>query len=111
MKTLVVYFSRSGHKEQIAREFAERLNADLEEVREKRDQAGIWGYCRSALQVLFRQAAPNLAAKHDSSGYDTVIIGTPVWIQQPAPPVRTNLQQLASSFKQGSTLSSWTQYE
>jgi flavodoxin len=99
MKTLVVYFSRSGHTEHIAREIGERLNADLEEISETRQRAGILGSCRSALQVLFRQAAPIITARHDPADYDTVIMGTPVWIQQPAPPVRTYFRQHASSYK------------
>jgi hypothetical protein len=47
MKTLVVYFSRSGHTRQVAREIASRCGADLEAIREERGRAGLLGYWRS----------------------------------------------------------------
>jgi flavodoxin len=99
MKTLVVYFSRSGHTAQVAREIAQRMGADVEEIREARQRAGIWGYCRSALQVLTRAQTPIEPSRYDPAGYDNIVLGTPVWIQRPAPPVVTYARRHAASFK------------
>lgn len=100
MKTLVVYFSRSHHTEQIAKEIAKRCGADLEEVREERSRTGLLGYWRSAWEVLRHADAPIQPPIQDPADYDLVIIGTPVWVQQPAPPVRTYARQYARRFKQ-----------
>jgi len=100
MKTLVVYFSRSGHTEQVAGEIARRCSADLETIREARDRTGVWGYCRAAWDALVRAAPPVLAPVRDPAQYDLVVIGTPIWNFQLAPPVRSYAKQQAARFKQ-----------
>lgn len=99
MNTLVVYFSRSGHTQQMAREIAQRCGADLEEIREQDARAGVWGYWRSGWQVLTRAEPPVLPTNRDPAAYDTVVIGTPIWISHPAPPVRTWLKRNAPRIK------------
>ena len=60
MRTLIVFYSRSGHTRQLAQELVTRCGADLEEIREVRSREGFFGYCRSAL----RQAALGDAHSH-----------------------------------------------
>jgi flavodoxin len=100
MKTLVVYYSRSGHTKQMAREIAHKCRADLEPIREERDRSGLWGYWVSAWQSLVHEAAPILPTQRDPSQYDLVVIGTPVWDWCLAPPVRSYALRHASRFKQ-----------
>ncbi len=100
MRTLIVFYSRSGHTRQLAQELATRCSADLEEIREANSREGFFGYCRSALQVLTRELPPILSPVKNPADYDTVIIGTPVWLQRPAPPVLTYLTQNAATLKQ-----------
>ncbi|WP_372524859.1 flavodoxin family protein [Piscinibacter sp.] len=100
MKALVVYFSRSGHTRQLAKEIAARCGADLEAIREARSREGVWGYCRSLWDALKRGTPPINAAFHKPAGYELVIIGTPVWNFGLAPPVRSYAQQHAKQFKQ-----------
>ncbi len=100
MSTLIVFYSRGGHTRQIATELAAQCGADLEEIREARSRDGFWGYCRSALQLLTGALPPILKPSRDPANYDVVIIGTPVWVQRPAPPVRAYLQQNATSLGQ-----------
>lgn len=100
MKTLVVYFSRSGHTRQVANEIAARCGADLEMIREPRSRAGGWGYLRSLWQALRHAAPPISAAVKNPADYDLVIIGTPIWSFGLAPPVRSYARQYATYFKQ-----------
>lgn len=100
MKTLVVYFSLSGHTRQVASEIATRCGADLEAIREHQDRSGAWGYLRSAWQAMLRAAPPIKPAARDPAGYELVIIGTPIWSFHLAPPVRSYAQQYARHFKQ-----------
>ena len=100
MRTLIVFYSRSGHTRQLAQELATRCGADLEEIREVRSREGFFGYCRSALQVLTGGLPPILNPAKNPADYDTVIIGTPVWMQRPAPPVLSYLTQNAAALQQ-----------
>jgi flavodoxin len=99
VNTLVVYFSRSGHTQQMAREIAQKCGADLEEIREQDAREGVWGYMRSGWQVLSRAEPPVQPTAKDPAAYDTVVIGTPIWISHPAPPVRTWVRHNAPRFK------------
>lgn len=100
MKTLVVYFSLSGHTRQVASEIATRCSADLEAIDDPQDRSGVWGYLRSGWQAMWRAAPPIKPAVRDPAGYDLVIIGTPIWNFGLAPPVRTYALQYAGHFKQ-----------
>lgn len=99
MSALVVYFSRTGHTRQVAQEVAQLCHADLEEIRELTPRTGVWAYWRSGWQVLAHAEPPIRAPEKDPAGYDLVVIGTPIWIGQPAPPVRSYARLQASKFK------------
>jgi flavodoxin len=100
MKTLVVYFSRTGHTQQVAEEIARRCNADLDRIIEERGRGGFWGYWRSGWDAL-RHTAPGIQpAQKKPADYALVIIGTPVWNFGLAPPVRTYARQHAAEFKE-----------
>ena len=71
MNALVVYFSRSGHTRQVAKEIAQQCGADLEEIREPDAREGAWGYWRSGWQVLTRAEPPVLPMARDPAAYDT----------------------------------------
>jgi len=90
-RTLVVYYSRSGHTRRIAEEVAAALGADLEEIREPGDRSGLFGYARCALEALFGASAEIGAPRRDPSGYEQVVVGTPVWYAAVSTPVRTYL--------------------
>ena len=100
MKALVVYFSRSGHTRQVAKEIAARCGADMEAIREARSRDGVWGYLRSLWDAFMHATPPIDKTLHNPSTYDLVIIGTPVWNFGLAPPVRSYVQRYAKQFKQ-----------
>lgn len=100
MRTLVVYYSRTGHTRQIAKEIAERCGADLEEISELHPRQGAWGAMLSAVQVLFGARPAIKPTGTNPDNYDMVVLGTPVWIQRPAPAVSSYLQQYGAQCKQ-----------
>jgi flavodoxin len=99
MKTLVVYFSRSGNTHQVANEIALRCDADMEPIRENLNREGFWGYLVSSWQALVRAEPPIRKSAKDPAAYDLVIIGTPIWDFGLAPPVRSYARKYASHFK------------
>ena len=90
-KILVVYYSRTGHTEQVARALADRLGADLEPIREARSRKGLWQYFRSAREALTGKRPEIEPARHDPAAYDIVLLGSPVWASHPSTPVSTYL--------------------
>jgi len=92
---LVVYFSRSGHTRSAAERVARTLHADVEEITEARDRAGILGYLRSSVEAFFHRVPPIAPPARDASSYDLVVIGTPIWNASLSSPVRAYLAQNA----------------
>lgn len=100
MKTLVVYYSRTGHTEQVAREIASRCRADIEEIQDAGlDRSGVWGYLRSGWQALSGACPPIRKNACNPAAYDLVVIGTPVWNWSLAAPVRTYARRHAGHFR------------
>jgi flavodoxin len=92
MKTLVVYYSKSGNTGRVAEEIAKAVGADTEEIVEigvKR--SGIMGFLRAGRAGMMREKSQVEAPKHRPADYDLVFIGSPVWGWNLAPAVRSYL--------------------
>ncbi len=85
-RTLVVFFSRSGNTELMARQIARRTQADLIALQSERNRIGFTGWLQ-ALRDARNTYAVIRPGKTDLSGYDTVYIGSPVWLYSPAPQI------------------------
>lgn len=85
-KTLVVFFSRSGNTELMARKIAEIKNATVVPIQSERDQIGLFGWIE-ALRDARKTEAEITPSTIDLSVYDTIYIGSPVWLYSPAPQV------------------------
>lgn len=100
MKTLVAYYSRTGHTEQLAREIAARCGADIEKISDDGiDRSGLFGYLRSGWQALSGARPPIRKAVRNPGDYELVVIGTPVWNWSLASPVRSYAVRHARQFK------------
>jgi flavodoxin len=98
-KALVVFYSRSGFTRVVGRALAEALGADLEELRDTKNRAGLVGYFRSALDAAFRRLTRLEPIAVDPAAYDLVVVGTPVWNASVSSPVRSFLVQHGASCK------------
>lgn len=92
MKNLIVYYSRTGTTKKAAEILAKNLNADFEEIVDKKDRSGIWGYIKSCIDAIRRQLTEIVQLKKDTKKYDTIIIGTPLWVGTIPPAIRTYLK-------------------
>ena len=94
MKAAVVYYSMSGNTEDTARKIAEKLSAELIRIEPEKEYPNkglkkfIWGG-KSAVMG----ETPALQSYRFSGDYDRVIIGTPVWASNIAPPIRTFIRE------------------
>ncbi len=88
MKTLIIYFSRTGMTRKVAENLRTKLNADIEEIKDPTDRAGVVGYFRCGKESIKKILAPIEDIKSDLTTYDLVIIGTPIWGWNMSSPIR-----------------------
>jgi len=89
MKSLVVYYSRTGRTKKVAEAIATTLNCDIEEIIDTKDRRGLFGYLYSGRQTMKNKLTVIKDVKKNPSNYDLLIIGTPVWVRNISVPVRT----------------------
>lgn len=100
-RILVVYCSRSGHTETVARQIAAKCGADIEAIEDVSvDRKGVLGYLRCALEALLGFQAPIRRNRCAPRNYDLVIVGTPVWFWNMSSPVRTYLNRHRAEMRQ-----------
>jgi len=99
MKTLVVYYSRSGHTRRVAEMIARKIGADLQELVDRRARGGLVGWLRSGRDAVKENETELSPLDHRPEDYDLVAVGTPVWASHPAPAVRTFLRSYDLSGK------------
>lgn len=92
MKTLVVYYSRSGHTRQVAELLAQKLSADLQELIDRSSRKGPIGWLKSGRDAIKEKETELAPLDHQPRDYDLIVVGTPVWAAHPAPAVRTFLK-------------------
>jgi flavodoxin len=89
VKSLVVYYSRTGNAKFVAETVAAELGADIEEIVDKKSRAGKLGWVsagRDGMQGRETQIEPTKLVPAD---YDIVVVGTPVWAWSPCAAIRT----------------------
>jgi len=99
MKTLVVFYSRTGFTKKLALALAAQLQADAEELVDNKSRKGIMGWLtggRDALKKFMTIISP---VQKDPAQYDLVVLGSPVWAGTMAPALRTYLTQQKAKFK------------
>jgi len=101
MKTLVVYYSRSGTTRTVAKQLAQLLDADVEEIQDSSSRKGPIGFMRSGYQALNERKASIGKPVRNPGDYDVVIVGTPIWAGRVSSPVRTYLEQARGNVRSG----------
>lgn len=93
MKTLVIYYTRTGNAKFAAETIAAELGADLEEVIDLKKRQGRLAFLpngRDAMRGKETQIAPT---KKRPNEYELIIIGQPIWAGSPTPAIRTYLNE------------------
>jgi len=85
-KVLVVYFSRSGNTELLAKEIARYYQASLLPLKADAYPMGVQGLFNAVVDSQDKRAVIS-PEEVDLSAYDTLFIGAPIWGYSPAPPV------------------------
>lgn len=91
MKNLIVYYSHDGNTRYIEKLIAERIDADVLELKPKKEfpKEGFKKYFWGGKSAVFNEKPVLLNTLPVLDEYDTIIIGTPIWASTYAPPVNT----------------------
>jgi menaquinone-dependent protoporphyrinogen IX oxidase len=98
MKSLVVYYSRTGNTKKVAEEIARVLQCDIEELHDQQKRKGLMGYLRSGREAITKQNIIVQELQNQPKNYDAVIIGTPIWAWTMSTPIRAFLEQYKADF-------------
>ena len=89
MKTLVVYYSRTGNTKFVAEEITAELGADIEEVVDLKKRGGKMGYLSASRDATTNRQTSIAETKRNPADYELIVIGTPVWFWSLSSAIRT----------------------
>ena len=93
MKTLIVYYSRTGTTTKVAYALAGDLKADVLEIACPRYRLGWFRYLLAGYDSV-RGRLPKIDVKSvDLSRYDRIVLAAPIWTSYPALPLRAFIKQ------------------
>jgi len=93
MKTLVIYYTRTGNAKFIAETIAAELGADIEEVIDLKNRQGKLAFLPAGRDAMKAKETEIAQTKRTPTDYDLIIIGQPVWAGNPTPAIRTYLNK------------------
>ena len=93
MKTLVVYYSRTGNTKFVAEKVTSELKADIEEVVDLKKRNGRFGFLKAGYDATRGNETKIGETQKLLGEYDLIVIGTPVWNSRPASAIRTYLKR------------------
>jgi len=93
MRTLVVYYTRTGNTKFAAETIAAEIGADIEEVVDLKNRQGKLAFISSGRDAMQGKETEIAQTKRTPTDYDLIIIGQPVWAGSPTPAIRTYLNK------------------
>jgi flavodoxin len=93
MKTLVVYYSRTGKTRFIAEKVASELKAEIEEVVDLKNRSGRFGFLRAGYDATRGNETKIGEMQKSPSDFELIVVGTPVWNSRPASAISTYLKR------------------
>ena len=89
MKNLVVYYSKSGNTETVAKEISNVVNGDIKKIELKKEI----GFMGAAFSAFFKLKSKIKSMNLNLMDYDNIFIGTPVWAGKTSSPINTFLSE------------------
>lgn len=85
-RVAVIYFSRSGNTALAARHVARKLDARLYQIEASDYRLGFAGWLRAMWDARGNAATITLRTMNLDE-FDTIYLGSPIWLYSPAPPI------------------------
>ena len=89
MKILIVYYSWTGNTKVAAEAISAATGGELRPLNEKHTRRKGSGFLGAAFGALTGTRSALVNPDYDTSEYEAVFIGTPVWAMHPAPAINT----------------------
>ena len=93
MKSLVVFYSRTGNARFVAQTVAAEVGADIEEVIDLRKRSGIIGFLGGGSDARRGKGTEIGPTQKSPADYDLIVVGTPIWGGRPTPAITTYLKK------------------
>jgi flavodoxin len=93
MKSLVVYYTRTGTAKFVAETVAAELGSDVEQVVDLKKREGKLGWLIAGRDATGEKLTKIAPATRSIADYDLIVIGQPVWAWRPTPAIRTYVKQ------------------
>jgi flavodoxin len=93
LKSLVVYYSRTGNARFAAETIAAEIGADVEEVIDQKKRSGALGFIGGGFAARLGKETKIAPTTKSPASYDLIIVGTPVWAGRPSPAITTYLKK------------------
>ena len=92
MKSLVVYYSRSGNTRFVAEKISQKIGGDIEEIIDKKRRKGPLGFVIGGFDATRGRKTDIAEMKKSPRDYDLIVVGTPMWNKRITPAVRTYIE-------------------
>ena len=89
MNALLIFYSRTGITRKVAEEVSSLLDCDVEEVIDKKNRRGFFGFMSAGMDATLRRLTDISETRKNPASYDFVIIGTPNWNRNMSSAIRT----------------------
>jgi flavodoxin len=99
MKTLIIYYSRTGRTQRLAEDVQARLGCGIERIVTKADFSGLMGFFRIARESKKEHPFEIQTFRIDPDQYDLVVVGTPIWGRDVSIPMRDLLRRYKGHLK------------
>jgi NAD(P)H-dependent FMN reductase len=97
MSRCIIFHSYSGVTRRIAKKVKTACGGDLIEVKPQKKYNAFTVYARGGYRAMKGEQDPIEPKKIDVSGYDMIVIGTPVWAWKPTPVINAAIAALKGS--------------
>ena len=101
MKKAIVYYSMSGNTEYVAKYVSSKIDADLIKIEPKKEypNKGLKKFLWGGKSAVMGETPELEEYEFDSSKYDYIIFGTPVWASSITPPIRSFIKENIEELK------------
>ena len=93
MKSLVVYYSRTGNAKFVAETLAAEIGSDVEEIVDGKNRRGPIGWLNAGKDARKGSETEIAPTKKSPAEYDLIVVGTPNWASRITPAIRTYLKK------------------
>lgn len=98
-KILIVFYSRTNVTKKAADLLAQKLKAEIEEIKSIKNYSGPIGYLIAGREATIKKPALIEPITKNPANYDLIILGTPIWSFNVSSPIRAYLEQNKNQIK------------